>query len=63
MDKNDMVNTLTDLKKDTTKQSRADLIVETFKTKFEAMSYEEREEYLKEHGFDFGSCDESTLDR
>ena len=61
--KNDMVKTLNELKKDATKQSRADLIVETFRKKFEAMGYEEREEYLKEHGFDFGSSDETTSER
>ena len=55
-----MVKTLTELKNDMTKQSQSDVIVDTFRKKFEAMSYEEREEYLKEHGFDFGSSDEIT---
>lgn len=59
--KNDMVKTLTELKKDMTKQSQSDVIVDTFRKKFEEMSYEEREEYLQEHGFDFGSSDETTL--
>jgi len=61
--KNDMVKTLTELKNDITKQSQADVIIDAFRKKFEAMSYEEREEYLKEHGFDFGSSDETTLER
>ena len=39
----------------------ADEIVETFKKKFESMTYEEREEYLKENGFSFGEPeDEKT---
>ena len=41
--------------------AKADEIVDTFRKKFEAMSYEEREEYLKKYGFDFGSSDEKTL--
>ena len=61
--KNDMLKTLTELKNDMTKQSQSDVIVDTFRKNFEAMSYEEREEYLKEHGFDFGSSDETPLER
>ncbi len=30
-------------------------IIETFKENFQKMSYEEREEYLKEYGFSFGN--------
>lgn len=41
--------------------TKADEIINTFRNCFTAMSYEEREEYLKNHGFDFGSADEKTL--
>ncbi|MFQ6723756.1 MAG: hypothetical protein ACLRFE_00285 [Clostridia bacterium] len=61
--KNDMVKTLTELKNNITKQSQSDVIIDTFRKKFESMSYQEREEYLKEHGFDFGSPNETTLER
>lgn len=40
-----------------------DEIINTFRKNFEAMSYEEREEYLKENGFSFGSCDEPILEK
>ena len=59
--KNDMLKTLTELKNDMTKQSQSDVIVDTFRKNFEAMSYAEREEYLKKHGFDFGSSESDVI--
>ena len=53
-----MVKTLTELKNDITEQSQSNGIVDAFRKKFESMSYQERENYLKEHGFDFGYSDE-----
>lgn len=41
-----------------TDETMAKEIIESFKKMFEAMSYEEREEYLKKHGFDFGTPDD-----
>ena len=37
-------------------------IVSDFKTFFESMTYEEREAYLKEKGFSFGSPDEDDAE-
>ena len=38
-----------------------DDIVEKFRKNFEAMSYEEREAYLKKYGFSFGTAEEKEL--
>ena len=40
---------------------KVDEIVGKFRKHFEKMSYEEREKYLEENGFDFGSSDENIL--
>lgn len=41
-------------------KTKAERIVDEFRKTFRAMTYEEREDYLKEFGFSFGTPDEES---
>lgn len=43
------------------RNAKIESVVNEFREKFESMTYEEREEFLKKYDFNFGSSDEKTL--